>query len=71
MHGHLRPGWRWLGLSAGLMIFWQHQVAWAIFLDQEETLRFSGRVYNRSTYATQDAADNTRLRTPYNSWNMT
>ena len=73
MHGHLRPGrrwWRWLGLSVGLIFVWQQQTAWAIFLDQEETLRFNGRVYNRSTYATQDAADNTRLRTPYNSWNM-
>jgi hypothetical protein len=43
---------------------------WAIFLDTAETLRFNGRVYNRTSFATQGAADNTRLRTPFNDWNM-
>lgn len=73
MYGHPRPGrrwWRWLGLSVGLALHWQQQTAWAIFLDQEETLRLNGRVYNRTAYSTQDAADNTRLRTPYSNSNM-
>src|SRR5262249_17968723 len=73
MYGHPkegRRGWRHLGLSLGLLVYLGHGVAWAIFLDKEETLRFNGRVYNRTALATEDAADNTRLTTPYNSWTM-
>jgi hypothetical protein len=73
MHGHPEERWRWwrhMGLSLGLLICVGQGTAWAIFLDKEETLRFNGRVYNRTAMATEDAADNTRLRTPYNSWNM-
>jgi hypothetical protein len=73
MHGHPRRGQRWwqrVGLSVGLIVSGLCSHASAIFLDTEETLRFNGRVYNRSSYSTQGAADNTRLRTPYNDWNM-
>lgn len=73
MRRHPQGGWRWwrhMGLSLGLLVYLGHGAAWAIFLDKEETLRFNGRVYNRTAMATEDAADNTRLRTPYNSWNM-
>ena len=51
-----------LGLQAG--------PAWAIFLDADESLRFSGRVYNRTALSVERASDNTRLQTPYNDWNM-
>ena len=73
MHRHPREGGRWwrrAGLSLGLLVCLGQGTTWAIFLDKEETMRFNGRVYNRTSFATQDAADNTRLRTPYNSWNM-
>ena len=73
MHGHPRWGWRWwqrVGLSVGLLVTVFSSHAFAVFLDKEETLRFNGRVYNRSSYSTQGAADNTRLRTPYSDWNM-
>ncbi|MBI3300611.1 MAG: hypothetical protein HYZ72_00815 [Deltaproteobacteria bacterium] len=73
MHRHPRErgrGWRRVGLSLVIWACLDQACAWAIFLDKEETLRFNGRVYNRTAMATQDAADNTRLRTPYNSWNM-
>lgn len=73
MHGHPKEGRRWwrrVGLSLGLMACLGQARAWAIFLDKEETLRFNGRVYNRTSFATEDAGNNTRLRTPYNSWNM-
>src|SRR5262245_56432708 len=73
MHRHPKGGWRWwrhVGLSLGLLAYLGHGAAWAIFLDKEETLRLNGRVYNRTAISTEDAADNTRLQTPYNSWNM-
>ena len=73
MHGHPRRGrcwWQRVGLSVGLTMSVWCSHAFAIFLDKAETLRFNGRVYNRVSYSTQDAADNTRLRTPYNSLNM-
>src|SRR4029453_76211 len=73
MHGHPRRGrcwWQRVGLSVGLTICVWCSHAFAIFVDKEETLRFNGRVYNRVLYSTEDAADNTRLRTPYNSLNM-
>src|SRR5581483_11937959 len=72
MHGHPRRGqcwWQCVGLSVGLTVLWCSSAS-AVFLDREETLRFNGRVYNRSSYATQKASDNTRLQTPYNDWNM-
>ncbi|HKA52659.1 MAG TPA: DUF1302 family protein, partial [Candidatus Binatia bacterium] len=73
MHRHPKGGWRWwrhMGLSLGLLAYLGHGAAWAIFLDKEETLRLNGRVYNRTAFSTEGAADNTRLQTPYNSWNM-
>jgi hypothetical protein len=73
MHRHPKGGWRWwrhMGLSLGLLAYLGQGAAWAIFLDKEETLRLNGRVYNRTAMAIEDAADNTRLNTPYNSWNM-
>ena len=47
-----------------------HTCAWAVFVDEAETIRFNGRMYNRTAMAVNAAADNTRLQTPYNSWNM-
>jgi hypothetical protein len=62
--------WRVLVLSFGVtLVCWTTQ-AWAIFLDEAETLRFNGRMYNRTAFSTEAAADNTRLRTPFQSWNM-
>ena len=43
---------------------------WAVFVDEAETIRLNGRMYNRTAMAVNAAADNTRLQTPYNSWNM-
>jgi hypothetical protein len=59
-----------VGLSLGIVVCLGQARVWAIFLDKEETLRFNGRVYNRVAYTTQDAAQNTRLRTPYSNSNM-
>ncbi len=72
MHRPQRRGcwWRGVSLSLGVLACLGQARAWAIFLDKEETMRFNGRVYNRSAYSTQDAADNTRLRTPYSNSNM-
>lgn len=70
---HPRGRGRWrrcLGFSLGLALGFIATRAWAIFLDAEETLRFNGRMYNRSAFSTEGAADNTRLRTPFHSWNM-
>ena len=47
-----------------------HTCAWAVFVDEAETIRLNGRMYNRTAMAVNAAADNTRLQTPYNSWNM-
>ena len=44
--------------------------AWARFIDEAQTLRVNGRVYNRMAMAVEDAADFSRLQTPYNSFNM-
>jgi hypothetical protein len=62
--------WRCVGLSFVIAASLGVEKAEAIFLDKAETLRFNGRVYNRTAFATQGATDNTRLRTPYNDWNM-
>jgi hypothetical protein len=73
MDGHpkgRRRWWRWVGLSLAIVIVLGQARAWAIFLDPAETLRFNGRVYNRTAFATQGSTDNTRLRTPFNDWNM-
>ena len=71
MEGHPRERWRrCVGLSFVIAMCLSPDAAKAIFLDKAETLRFNGRVYNRTAYATEDAADNTRLRTPYSNWNM-
>ena len=42
----------------------------ARFLDESQTLRFNGRVYNRTAMAVENAGGNTRLQTPYNAFNM-
>src|SRR5262245_23967213 len=81
MHGHPKEGWRWwrqVGLSLGLLLYLGQGIAGAIYLDgrdgvvssEEETLRLNGRVYNRTAISTQDAHDNTRLRTPYSNSNL-
>src|SRR3970040_1799185 len=71
MDRHLRERW-WRCVSLSLVIAASLGLgkAEAIFLDKAETLRFNGRMYNRTSFATQGASDNTRLRTPYNDWNM-
>ncbi|HEV8718516.1 MAG TPA: DUF1302 family protein, partial [Candidatus Binatia bacterium] len=51
-----------------LLLF--HGTAYGLFLDEAQTLRFNGRVYNRAVMSVQDAADNTRIQTPYNSFNL-
>ena len=43
----LRKRWLWVGLLVGGLLGLQAGPAWAIFLDTDESLRFSGRVYNR------------------------
>lgn len=73
MRGHQRRMQRWwhcVSLSVGIVLFVGRGTAGAIFLDQEETLRLNGRVYNRTAYATEDAAQNTRLQIPYSNWNL-
>ena len=65
-----RHRWGWLGLVVGILLCLESGTAYAIFLDPEETLRFNGRVYNRTAMAVQNSSDNTRLQTPYNDWNM-
>ena len=42
----------------------------ARFIDEAQTLRVNGRVYNRMAMAVESAADHTRIQTPYNSFNM-
>jgi hypothetical protein len=59
-----------MGLSLGIVLLVEQGTAKAIFLDREETVRVNGRVYNRTTYATEDAAQNTRVQIPYSNWNM-
>ncbi|MBI3302611.1 MAG: hypothetical protein HYZ72_11150 [Deltaproteobacteria bacterium] len=39
-------------------------------MDEAQTLRFNGRVYNRAAFSVEDAADNARIQTPYNSFNL-
>jgi hypothetical protein len=68
--GRVQCWWRSVGLSLAIVIGLGYGSAWAIFLDKEETLRLNGRVYNRTAYATEDAAQNTRLQIPYSNWNM-
>ena len=60
----------WLGLGVGILFSLLTSSAWAIFVDEAETIRFNGRMYNRTAMAVESAADNTRIQTPYNSWNM-
>ena len=59
-----------VGLLVGALLSLQAGPARAVFLDQDESLRFSGRVYNRTAFSVERAAENTRLQTPYNDWNM-
>ena len=59
------PGWsdRWPVLLWPALLH-------ARFLDEAQTLRFNGRVYNRTAMAVENADANTRLQTPYNAFNM-
>ncbi len=56
------------GLVAGVLLW--PALLHARFLDEAQTLRFNGRVYNRTALAVENAGGNTRLQTPYNSFNM-
>ena len=44
--------------------------AWGRFIDEAQTLRVNGRVYNRMAMSVEGAADFSRIQTPYNSFNM-
>lgn len=71
MDGRLKGRWgHCVGLSFMFAVSLGIGKAEAIFLDQAETLRFNGRIYNRTAFSTEGARDNTRLRTPYNDGNM-
>lgn len=63
---------KWLAFAALIVVFLtsHSSEALAVFLDEDDTMRFSGRVYNRTAMAVEKASGNTRLQTPYNSWNM-
>ncbi len=56
------------GLVAGVLLW--PTLLYARFLDESQTLRFNGRVYNRTALAVENAGGNTRLQTPYNAFNM-
>ena len=56
------------GLVAGVLLW--PALLHARFLDEAQTLRFNGRVYNRTALAVENASGNTRLQTPYNAFNM-
>ena len=56
------------GLIAGVLLW--PTLLHARFLDEAQTLRFNGRVYNRTAMAVENADANTRLQTPYNAFNM-
>ena len=56
------------GLIAGVLLW--PTLLHARFLDEAQTLRFNGRVYNRTAMAVENADSNTRLQTPYNAFNM-
>ncbi len=56
------------GLVAGVLLW--PALLYARFLDESQTLRFNGRVYNRTALAVENAGGNTRLQTPYNAFNM-
>ncbi len=43
---------------------------WGRFIDEAQTLRANGRVYNRMAMAVEEADDFSRIQTPYNSFNM-
>ena len=60
----------WVGLLLGVLLGLPSGPTWAVFLDQDESLRFSGRVYNRTAFSVERSEANTRLQTPYNDWNM-
>ncbi len=75
--GSSSPYALWVGMLAGmkytpslvfLSILLFQAPADARFIDEAQTLRVNGRVYNRMAMAVEDAADNTRFQTPYNSW---
>ena len=56
------------GLIAGVLLW--PTLLYARFLDEAQTLRLNGRVYNRTAMAVENADANTRLQTPYNAFNM-
>lgn len=52
-----------------VLLLWPEYTS-ARFIDEAQTLRLNGRVYNRTALAVDRASGNTRLQTPYNSFNM-
>ena len=44
--------------------------AHGLFVDEAETLRFNGRVYNRNTFTLQDAGQSTKLQIPFRDGQM-
>jgi len=59
-------------LSFGFLLFFLllQGTAQGLFIDEAETIRFNGRVYNRTAMALENSSENTRLQIPYNSFNM-
>ncbi len=57
-----------LVLLLSLLLF--YSTAHGLFVDDAQTIRFNSRLYNRATFSVQDAAQNTRIQTPYNSANL-
>jgi hypothetical protein len=53
-----------------VFVFGWNDVAFGRFIDEAQTLRVNGRVYNRMAMSVEGAADHTRDQTPYNSFNM-
>lgn len=53
-----------------LLLLLSHGTAHGLFVDEAQTLRFNGRVYNRAAMTVEDSAQNTRIQTPYNSYNL-
>ncbi len=61
---------RYLSLGFLLFLLLLPGMAHGLFVDEAETIRFNGRVYNRSAYSVQQAKGNTQIQTPYKSFNM-
>lgn len=53
-----------------MVFLFPHEVAYGLFADEARTVRFNSRVYNRAAFSVSDAAENSRIQTPYNSYNL-